>query len=312
MSAAPPLTIGLPVYNGENFIASALGSLLDQTFGDFEIIIGDNGSTDRTEEICRAFAASDTRISYTRHDTNLGAAANYNFVLDQARGDLFKWAAHDDVCLPHYLEECIAVLEHRPEVVLCHSRSVGIDDRGRVLGVYGHDVPFNDDDVAQRFWQAISIPHVCISVFGVMRRSILNRTIRHGDWVGADRNLLAQLTLFGKLEMVADTLFQRRDHAEASIRKFASEADRLAWFNPALKNKGGCPTWRRWQEYTKAVLNADLSVNDKTRCSLRLLAWLGANHHTGTPNYRLLFRELRQRQAKRSQSSGPQESERPA
>src|SRR4030066_62015 len=88
----PTVSIGMPVYNGEPYIRAALESLLAQTFTDFELIISDNASTDATESICREYAARDSRIDYVRHEKNQGASANFQFVLDQARGEFFIWA----------------------------------------------------------------------------------------------------------------------------------------------------------------------------------------------------------------------------
>jgi glycosyltransferase involved in cell wall biosynthesis len=70
MLSCPALTVGMPVYNAERFIAKALDSFLDQTFTDFELLISDNASTDRTEEICRYYAARDQRIRYFRNAKN--------------------------------------------------------------------------------------------------------------------------------------------------------------------------------------------------------------------------------------------------
>src|SRR4030067_476273 len=93
----PAVSIGVPVYNGELHMRAALEALLAQTFTDFELIISDNASTDNTELICREYAARDTRIYYFRHEKNQGASANFQFVLDQAGGEFFMWAACDDV-----------------------------------------------------------------------------------------------------------------------------------------------------------------------------------------------------------------------
>lgn len=286
------LSIGLPVYNGESYLTAALDSLLGQSFADFELIICDNASTDRTPEICRVFGASDQRIRYHRNETNIGAAGNYNRSLALAGGKYFKWASHDDVCHPLFLEKCISVLDNRPEVVLCHSRSEGIGTRGEVKGYYGEEIAFDAPRPAQRLWQVISRPHVCIAVFGVMRRDILLRTIRHGDWVGADRNLLAELSLYGKIELLPEFLFQRREHAEASIHKYEDESERLAWFDPALAGTISYPTWRRLQEYWKGIYHSPLSAADKTGCYVKLLYWIGARHHTGPRNIQLMFREI--------------------
>lgn len=291
--AIPRLSIGLPVYNGENYLAAALGSLLDQSFGDFELIIADNASTDRTAEICRVFVAGDTRIRYQRNENNIGAAANYNLTLRQARGEYFKWAAHDDICLPDYLAACLEVLDSRPDVVLCHSQVTGLAPDGSIKGFYAQEISFDQPHPAQRFWRAISTRHICTAVFGVMRREQLLNSIRHGDWVGADRNLLAQLALAGKVVLVPQQLFQRREHPQASIHKFASEAERQAWFNPASAGQKTHPTWRRWQEYARAVNAAALPPAQRLACTAHLVRWPWARHPDGARNIRHLVRELK-------------------
>ena len=97
MSAAPRLSVGLPVYNGENYLAESIEALLGQTYEDFELIISDNASTDSTADICRRYAKQDSRIRYIRQPRNIGLSPNHNFVLQEARGELFKWAAADDL-----------------------------------------------------------------------------------------------------------------------------------------------------------------------------------------------------------------------
>jgi glycosyltransferase involved in cell wall biosynthesis len=92
----PVVSIGMPVFNGEKFIRQALDSLLAQTFTDFELIISDNASTDATGSICRIYAEQDSRIRYIRQQENLGALSNFQFVLNEARGEYFMWAACDD------------------------------------------------------------------------------------------------------------------------------------------------------------------------------------------------------------------------
>lgn len=103
----PKVSIGMPVYNGEKFIRVALDSLLSQTFVDFELIISDNASTDGTEAICREYAARDLRIRYVRQSENRGAVVNFKFVLDDAVGEYFMWAAHDDHWGEHFLDHAL-------------------------------------------------------------------------------------------------------------------------------------------------------------------------------------------------------------
>ncbi len=99
-AAVPRLTLGLPAYNGERFLAESLDALLAQTYTDFELIISDNGSTDRTGEIARRYEAKDHRVRYVHHPVNRGSTFNHNFVIGQARGELFKWVSDDDLYDP--------------------------------------------------------------------------------------------------------------------------------------------------------------------------------------------------------------------
>lgn len=289
---APRLSVGLPVYNGERYLAAALGSLLDQDYTDFELIVCDNASDDRTEEICRAFAAADPRIRYVRQDRNLGAAANYNHCVALARGEYFKWAAHDDVCAPTFLSACVRTLDEDAAVVLCHSASLRIDAAGRSVGSYPDEVDAMDKAPHRRFRRVIREPHYCIPVFGVMRLAVLKATPRHGDYVGADRNLLAELSLHGKVRLLPEPLFQRRDHAESSVSKYSDERQRLAWFDPRHEGRRSYPTWRRLREYAAAIGRAPLSTPERLRCLAELGGWLAGRHHTGAHNARLLLWEL--------------------
>ncbi|HKJ45099.1 MAG TPA: glycosyltransferase family 2 protein, partial [Balneolales bacterium] len=112
----PRVSIGMPVYNGENYIERAISSILAQTYKDFELIISDNASTDKTQEICKMFVGRDNRVRYHRNSKNIGAARNYNIVFRLSRGKYFKWAAHDDELAPAFLEDAVNVLEKNKDV----------------------------------------------------------------------------------------------------------------------------------------------------------------------------------------------------
>lgn len=108
----PQASIGMPVYNGAEYICDALDSLLAQSYTDFEIIISDNASTDETESLCRKYVRKDQRIKYMRQEFNIGAAANFEFVLAASSGKYFMWAAHDDVWSKRYLFNSISLLSN--------------------------------------------------------------------------------------------------------------------------------------------------------------------------------------------------------
>src|SRR5215211_4893186 len=99
----PQVSIGLPVYNGERYLALCLDSMLAQSFKEFEIVISDNASTDQTAEICRSYQNKDRRIRYFRNEQNAGAAWNHNRVFELSSAPLLKWAACDDLHEPLFL-----------------------------------------------------------------------------------------------------------------------------------------------------------------------------------------------------------------
>ena len=123
----------MPVYNGEKYIREALDSLLAQDHDNFELIISDNASTDGTWEICREYAAKDSRIKIYLNERNLGGAANLQVVLTMARGLYFMWAAADDVWKPSFISELVGLLEAAPSAVLAMCRVEKIDYAGLSL-----------------------------------------------------------------------------------------------------------------------------------------------------------------------------------
>ena len=129
--ASPRLTVGLPVFDAERYLEGAARSILDQTYADFELLIADNASTDGTEELCRELCRGDDRVRYIRHSENIGAGPNHNFVVEQATGELFRWAGDDDLVQPTAFRRCIDLLDDKgPDAVLAFSQTEIIDEHG--------------------------------------------------------------------------------------------------------------------------------------------------------------------------------------
>ena len=224
---APRLLIGLPVYNGERLLPQAIECLLAQSFGDFEIVIGDNASTDRTQEICQDYVRRDPRIRYVRHEHNLGAVANFNRVFELSAAPLFKWAAHDDLHRETYLEACITLLDAHPDLVLAHSGTAFVDERGQPFpfdtktGAYVDprtgsrqkaDSPLVGDSASlvARFWQVLTGACWGTHSFGVIRREALLKTHLLPNFAGSDRVMLGELALLGRFKSSPEPLFLRR------------------------------------------------------------------------------------------------------
>ncbi|MEI7993365.1 MAG: glycosyltransferase family 2 protein [Methylococcaceae bacterium] len=126
----PQVSIGMPIYNGEKFIREALDSLLAQTFTNFELIISDNASTDCTEAICREYANQDNRVRYVRQSVNLGPVTNFEFVLNEAIGEYFMWAATDDKWDIKWIE---TLLKNAGPRTISYGITIKIDVDGRIL-----------------------------------------------------------------------------------------------------------------------------------------------------------------------------------
>jgi len=183
-SAPPRVTVGLPVYNGERYLAEAIDSLLTQTFTDFELIICDNASTDRTEAIGREYAARDSRVRYCRNRVNIGLYPNFNLVRGMARGEFFKWLAHDDVCSPAYLERCVEALDAAPGASMAYTRATAIGPDGQPAPEFdwAEAEQYDDAKPEARFGRfvagfdhsvAAGRQHVGLYVFGLIRMSAL-------------------------------------------------------------------------------------------------------------------------------------------
>lgn len=259
----PRLSVALPVYNGERFLAEAIESLLCQTFTDFELIITDNASADATEEISRSFAARDSRIRYERAPRNLGAAWNFNRGFHLARGQYFKWAAHDDLHHPRFLERCVAVLDADPDVVLCFTRTEFIDDHGRHLREYPFPVDVNRASRRELFLVYAAGGHIMHEVFGVIRRSALEGGPLIGSYVGSDHVLVGTLALRGRFYQVPEVLFQHREHEGRSTRTRGGARGYTRWFDTRRPARWVMPYWRRLFENCRNVLQAPLSATEK-------------------------------------------------
>jgi len=268
----PRLSIGLPVYNGERFLRFTLDSILGQTYRDFELIISDNASTDSTMLICQDYATRDSRVRYYRNLENIGAAENFNRVFSLARGKYFKWAAADDLISPTFLENCIAVLDQDPGVILSYSKVNRIDSSGELGGTYDYPMRVCDPAPHIRFSDLILINHFCVAVFGVVRRKILAETPLIAKYVGSDRVLLAELGLRGRLHEIPEYLFHRRDHPQASGRMF-NVYNRLAWFDPSKRKSINLVYWKVGLEYLRSVNRVGLSWPEKIRCYQVAARW---------------------------------------
>jgi hypothetical protein len=262
------------VYNGENFLSEALDSLLAQTYRDFELIISDNASTDRTAEICRTYAERDSRIRYYRNEQNLGASRNYTKAFERAMGEYFKWAAHDDRYHERYLEECVAVLDRDPAVVLCHALTVTIDASGRFGKKWPSRAALASGKPHERMREVLSRLET-FAIWGLARRSMLATTPLLADYPAHDRPLLTEVALHGKLFEVPEYLFFEREHPGRSVRAFnwRKPHEAVAWYAPEKAGKLIFPAWRLLYEFTACIWRVPGRTGDRVLCHKEVGRW---------------------------------------
>lgn len=275
--ATPRVSIGLPVYNGERFLAEALDSLLSQSFADFELIISDNASTDRTPEICRSYAAQDGRIRHYRTAQNRGAAWNHERVFRLSRGEYFKWAAHDDLCAPPYIQRCVEILDRRPAVVLCYAGTVLIDERGKPLRRYSGAYNASSSRAHERFRGILYNFGVSDPMYGVIRAKALAMTRLLGHYVASDLVLLAELALLGEFYEIPEHLFWRRDHPHKSGRANSTVVDLATWYDPANRGRVQLPTWRLFFETLRSIRRSQTTYAEKLHCYGYMTKWFRWN-----------------------------------
>jgi glycosyltransferase involved in cell wall biosynthesis len=197
----PLISVGMPVYNGEQLIRQALRTFLEQTYEQFEIIISDNASSDNTRTICLEYCAKDSRIHYYRNSSNIGVYANFRRVLELARGEYFMWAGVDDLRPADALEICLKALLKNKKAVMAHgpvlSKGKGTDKLVEVA----NDANLSYTRAASRVRAFIrGIEHNAI-LYGLYRRKDVTKGT-FGSCLGQDYLLGLQMCLLGPIEYV--------------------------------------------------------------------------------------------------------------
>ncbi len=269
---APRVTLGLPVFEGGHLIGAAIESILQQDYGDFELIISDNASSDQTQAVCESWAARDARIRYIRHETNRGAAWNHNFCIHEARGDYFKWCSDDDRLAPSFLGKCVAALDADLGATLAHALTVDVTPDGEVIRRRVEPIVATQAAPHDRFRSVIFELQGCMPVFGVVRIETLRNTAMLGPYTASDRVLLAELALRGRWTAVPEYLFFHGEHPRRSTYTYPDLRARVEWFDTAKAGQVAFPSWRLAYELFRAIGRTPLTVRE------RLLAGIVALH----------------------------------
>lgn len=289
----PTVSIGMPVFNGEAFLATTLEAFLAQTMPDFEIVVSDNASRDATSQIAQDFAKRDSRVKYFRTDRVLPPAENHNRAFRLSCGRYFKWAAHDDFHAPTFLERCLEVLERDTTAVLAYPKVTIIDSQGNRLHDYSYKLRTDAPDAPTRFGALVRANHRihgAFEIYGLMRSEALRSIGPQGSYPRADSVVLARLALLGRFCEIPEVLFFSREHEKRSVRELPSRikggrtrlhkyigtgpVPPLEWWDPSKKDIIDFPEWRIAKEYLVAVRDAPIRAADRLRCLMEMFYWL--------------------------------------
>jgi glycosyltransferase involved in cell wall biosynthesis len=265
----PLVSIGLAVYNGENYLRQALDCFLKQDYTRFELIISDNASTDKTPDICREYAAKDNRIKYYRNDKNIGAIANFNRVFYLSCGDYFMWASHDDYREPSYIDTCLSAFDKSDKIVLTGTACNCIDSSNNLMLIDKSLSTIGMNSV-QRFRRYKHILHEYSThrggiFYGLFDRQALNRIMPMKPIMTTDQILMLSLCFIGEFDTDQRVLLTRRMNgpSNTSLKSLA----RIYGITNQFKINS--VYFIREYEIDKLIINSDLGALQKAE----LMIW---------------------------------------
>ena len=202
------VSIGMPVYNEEMFLEESLKSLLAQDYENIEIIISDNASTDRTEQICKKYKSKNDNISYHRFEKNCGVTRNFIKVLDLAKGRYFMWASGHDMWSENLISECVKLLEKHTSAVIAFGCLKWVGRWGNTIERFSGWTDTRGMDPTARyfsvFWGNVH------PILGLIRTESLKKT-RTLSIPGSDLIQLTELVLLGDFVHATAAFCLRRE-----------------------------------------------------------------------------------------------------
>jgi len=260
------VTIGIPVYNGEQYIAETIESLLSQNYSNFELIIADNHSNDNTANICREFMSKDMRIKFMQYHSNVGSTRNFSRAFELSSGEYFMWASADDTFGMDYIKSCVDVLEKDPSVALCYSATNIIDSDGLLMAVYKDKFNLSNNSASQRYRKLICNLDLCNCLHGLIRASVLANTRMIQPDAGAwDCVLLAELALKGKFVQLQKPMFNRRRFArDETFEDRYARGSKMRW--PHIENKRtiiSLPICRMIKTHVDLINDSNIEMSEK-------------------------------------------------
>ena len=205
------ITVGMPLYKGQDFVGEALRSLQAQTYRDFDVIISVDGGDEASAEACRPFLA-DSRFRMVIHQERLDWVGNFNWLLQQPMGDFFCYRQHDDLTTPDFFTKLIEAANRRPDAAIVYADCQFFGEETRLEAT-----PSIEGDTPSRLKQFIQYyaPTACRGI--VRRDAIAQAGLVRVDEFRSNHQIfvwLAKVLRWGSFLRVPEPLYLRRIHRD--------------------------------------------------------------------------------------------------
>ena len=224
----PMVSVVMPVYNREAYVKEALDSILNQSFQDFEVVVVDDGSTDRTPQILAEYAEKDSRIRVITHEKNKGVGGARNTAQANAKGKYLAIMDSDDVMVPQRLERQVRAMEENPDVDAMTGRLVNLADpfeQAWAERPFEYHLSVRDDGLLVCFFFANCFGNVG----SIVRRSfIVKHGIKYDETVkvAEDYDYWIQMTVNNaRMGYLSDVAVRVRHHGNRSMSSYQNIID---------------------------------------------------------------------------------------
>ncbi|GMV31413.1 MAG: glycosyl transferase [Rhodanobacteraceae bacterium] len=271
--SATRVSIGMPVYNAAAYLRTALDAVLAQTFSDFELIVADNASTDDSASICAEYARRDSRIRFYRNPVNIGANGNFTYTLKLAQCPYFMWTSSNDYIAPTYIEKAVAVLDARPDIVLCCARPRYFAGEPGSFQEVDDPMTIDLESPIERFKTLLARITINNAMHGLIRTEALRATMPLRSYYSSDNVMVAQLALAGRFFQLAEPLFYRRFEQAAATELMTPEQLRN-FYVPGRKAPMRFQVWMLHAEFWSLLVRARLSPKERLALAAHLAKML--------------------------------------
>lgn len=243
-NAAPSITVGMPVWNSSDTVRRAVSSLRAQTYRNFQILVSDNHSDDGTTEILAEISRADARVRHVTHPGNIGMLPNFEFVVREAKSDLFIWAAADDHWHPNFLSELVRLLNEHPDAGVAMSSVQTVNRRGEEIETIRF-TRWASLIGKPRWWAAAQMmnilpgPPTHYYIYGLWRKPVLDRLMGRGFPRGraGDRVLMCEATFGTYLVDSPQVLYNRTVQETSLAERYSRDPLGEAWRDPAAERR---------------------------------------------------------------------------